>query len=52
MTFLSCHPGHVNPENPSGYAVEWEAGRRAMYDEFILLISYRRAGTRLERAPL
>lgn len=61
MTFLSCHPGHVNPENPRRYAVnseaEWRASvvlpvRRVLHDESSKLVSYRQAGPRLERAPL
>jgi predicted glycoside hydrolase/deacetylase ChbG (UPF0249 family) len=60
ITELSCHPGYVDPDYPSGYAVEREAElrtlcaprvRRVLLDESIQLVNYRGAGQLLELAP-
>ena len=60
ITELSCHPGYVDPDSPSGYGAEREAElralcaprvRRVLLDESIQLVNYREAGKRLERAP-
>ena len=60
FTELSCHPGYVDPDYPSGYTVEREAElralcaprvRRVLLDESIQLVNYRDAGKLLELAP-
>ena len=60
ITELSCHPGYVDPDYPSGYSAEREAElralcaprvRRVLHDESIQLVNYRQAGKRLE-APV
>ncbi len=60
ITELSCHPGYVDPDCPSGYSVEREAElralcasrvRRVLHDVSIQLLNFRDAGKRLERAP-
>ena len=61
ITELSCHPGYVDPDYPSGYTVEREAElqalcaprvRRVLLDESIQLINYREAANLLEHAPV
>jgi predicted glycoside hydrolase/deacetylase ChbG (UPF0249 family) len=58
---LSCHPGYVDPDYPSGDSVEREAelralcaprARRVLLDESIQLVNYDQAGKLLERAPV
>jgi predicted glycoside hydrolase/deacetylase ChbG (UPF0249 family) len=59
ITELSCHPGYVDPDYPSGYTVEREAElralcarrvRRVLHDGSIGLVNYREAGKLLEHA--
>jgi predicted glycoside hydrolase/deacetylase ChbG (UPF0249 family) len=61
ITELSCHPGYVDPDYPSGYSIEREAElralcaprvRRVLLDQSIQLVNYREAGKLLERAPV
>ena len=61
ITELSCHPGYVDPDYPSGYTVEREAElsalcaprvRRVLLDESIQLVNYDDAGKLLEHAPV
>jgi predicted glycoside hydrolase/deacetylase ChbG (UPF0249 family) len=59
ITELSCHPGYVDPDYPSGYTVEREAElralcaprlRRVLHGWSIGLVNYREAGKLLEHA--
>jgi predicted glycoside hydrolase/deacetylase ChbG (UPF0249 family) len=61
ITELSCHPGYVDPDYPSGYTVEREAElralcaprvRRVLLDASIQLINYYEAAKLLEHAPV
>lgn len=60
FTELSCHPGYVDPDYPSGHSVEREAAlralcvprvRRVLLDQSIQLVHYHQAGQLLEPAP-
>jgi predicted glycoside hydrolase/deacetylase ChbG (UPF0249 family) len=60
ITELSCHPGYVDPDYPTGYSTEREAELRALCDprvrqalteQSIQLVSYHEVGNLVASSP-